>query len=69
MALNKLYQEAEEEKENEVEDDSIKMERDEFISEHKRLIKILRKGDRKELDAEADSQQEELDECLNEDDD
>jgi fructose-specific phosphotransferase system component IIB len=40
----------------------VKMKLDDFIEEHEKLIKILRKGDKKELMAEADSQEKELNE-------
>jgi hypothetical protein len=40
--IKEVYKEVEEENENEVEDDSITMSREEFISEHKNLIKVLR---------------------------
>jgi preprotein translocase subunit Sss1 len=63
MALKDTYKEAQE---NKVKDTSVKMELDDFIEEHKKLVKILRKGDKKELAAEADSQEEELKECLKE---
>jgi hypothetical protein len=62
MALKDTYKEIEKEKENEVDDDVVTMELDDFIEEHEKLIKILRKGDKKELMAEADSQEKELNE-------
>lgn len=66
MKLSKLYKEAEEEKKNKPKDTKIEMEREEFIDEHKKLIKILREGSREELLAEADRQEEELEECIGE---
>lgn len=64
MDIKKIYKEIEKEKENEVEDDSITMSRDEFISEHRNLIKVLRSGDKKALEEEAKKQEEELEEYL-----
>lgn len=55
MALKDLYKEKEK-------DNSVTMDLDDFIEEHEKLIKILRKGDKKELMAEADSQEKELNE-------
>ena len=67
MALKEVYKEAEKEKENMVKEDTeYSMPLDEFIEEHKKLIKILREGSREELLAEAESQEEELEECLKE---
>jgi len=66
MALKDTYKEIEKEKENEVDDKEYSMPLNDFIEEHKKLIKILRKGDKNELMAEADSQEKELNECLKE---
>lgn len=60
MKINKIYSEIKEEKENEIKDDSIKMDRADFIKEHENLIKVLRSGDKKLLEAEAKKQEEEL---------
>lgn len=67
MALKDVYKEVESEKKNKVKGPaSYSMPLDEFIEEHKRLIKILREGSREELLAEAKKQEEELEECLEE---
>jgi hypothetical protein len=63
MALKDTYKEIEK---NKVKDTSVKMELNDFIEEHTKLVKILRKGDKKELMVEADSQEKELEECLKE---
>jgi hypothetical protein len=62
--IKEVYKEVEEENENEVEDDSVTMSREEFISEHKNLIKVLRSGDKKKQEEEAQRQEEELNEEL-----
>ena len=67
MALKDTYKEVEDEKKNKVKEDEVyTMSLDDFISEHKKLIKILRGGVRADLLAEAKSQEEELKECLEE---
>lgn len=67
MALKNLYNEVENEKKNMVKEDQMySMPLDEFIEEHKKLIEILREGSREELLAEAESQEDELEECLKE---
>lgn len=53
MAIKDFYKEKED-------DDTVTMSIADFVKEHKKLIKILRKGSRQELDAEADSQEAEL---------
>jgi len=58
--IKEVYKEVEDEKENEVEDDSISMPKDDFIEEHVNLIKVLRSGDKKLLEAEAKKQAKEL---------
>lgn len=58
--INEIYKEVEDEKENEVDDKVIKMSREDFIKEHKNLIKVLRSGDKKSQEAEAVKQEEEL---------
>jgi hypothetical protein len=60
MAIKDLYNESEKEKGNKIKDSSISMSREDFISEHKNLIKILRSGDRKAQEAEAAKQEKEL---------
>ena len=61
-----MYGEVEKKKKNEVKGAKMapEMTEKEFVTEHKRLVKILKSGSRAELDAEAKLQQEELDECL-----
>lgn len=67
MALKNLYKEVEKNKKNRIKDSEIyTMPVSEFIDEHKSLIKILREGSREELLAEANKQEEELEECLEE---
>lgn len=66
--IKEVYNEVEKEKENEVDDDEVTMSKDDFIKEHKNLIKILRSGDKKALEAEAKKQEEELEEQIGEDD-
>ena len=64
MSIKKIYNQIEEDKQNQVQDDSmeIKMPIDEFVQEHEDLIEILREGSREELLAEADKQEQELEE-------
>jgi len=62
--IKEVYKEVEEESENEVEDTGITMSREDFIKEHKNLIKILRSGDKKALEAEAEKQEKELEEKI-----
>ena len=52
-------------KEEEEDDDEVSMGRNEFIKEHRKLIKILKKGDKHELLMEAVEQEKELNEYLN----
>lgn len=67
MALNDVYKEVESDKKNKVSDpNSYSMPLEEFIDEHKRLIKILKEGSREELLAEAKKQEDELEECMEE---
>ena len=61
--IKEVYSEVEEEKENEV-DDEITMSREDFIDEHLNLIKVLRSGDKKLLEAEASKQEKELKEKI-----
>jgi len=58
--ITEVYKEAETEKENEVKSSTVVMELEDFIKEHKSLIKILRSGDKKALEAEASKQEKEL---------
>jgi hypothetical protein len=58
--LNDVYKKVEEEKKNEIKSSKISMSREEFISEHKNLIKVLRSGDKKAQEAEAARQEAEL---------
>ena len=58
--IKEVYKEVEKEKENKVDDTKISMDMDDFIDEHKNLIKVLRSGDKKLLEAEARKQEEEL---------
>lgn len=58
--IKEVFKEAETEKENEVKSSTVVMELDDFIEEHKNLIKILRSGDKKALEAEASKQEKEL---------
>jgi hypothetical protein len=61
MAIKDLYRDVEKKKENEVEDDDIvTMSTEEFCDEHRNLIKVLRSGDKKMLEAEAKKQEAEL---------
>ena len=60
-------QEIENEKKNEVKSSpKVSMSREEFISEHKNLIKVLRSGDKKAQEAEAAKQEAELAEEMGE---
>ena len=58
--IKEVYKEVEDEKENEVDDDTISMPKDDFIEEHINLIRILRSGDKKAQEAEAKKQEKEL---------
>lgn len=58
--LKEVYKKVEEEKKNEVASSDITMSREDFISEHKNLIKVLRSGDKKAQEAEAVKQEKEL---------
>ncbi len=67
MAIKDLYKEVEAKKKNEVEDDVVTMSAEEFCDEHRHLIKVLRSGDKKMLEAEAKKQEAELAEYEEED--
>lgn len=60
MSIGKIYAEVKKDKENEVRESSISMSREDFISEHTNLIRILRSGDKKVQEAEAIKQEKEL---------
>lgn len=60
MAIKDVYDQVEKDKENKVKDSSISMSREDFISEHTNLIKVLRSGDKKAQEAEAAKQEKEL---------
>jgi len=63
MAIKDLYKEA---VANKVKGPKMapEMTEKEFVTEHKRLVKVLKSGNRAELDKELAIQQEELDEVL-----
>lgn len=63
-----MYKKVEEEKKNEVKSSNISVSREEFISEHKNLIKVLRSGDKKAQEVEASKQEAELNEEIGEED-
>lgn len=65
--IKEVYKEVEDEKENEVEDDVVTMSTEDFCEEHRNLIKVLRSGDKKMLEAEAKKQEAELAEYEDED--
>ena len=58
--LKEIFRKVEDEKKNEVKPSGITMSREDFISEHKNLVKILRSGDKKAQEAEAAKQEKEL---------
>ena len=60
MAIKDVYSQVEKDKANKVKDSSISMSREDFISEHTNLIKVLRSGDKKAQEAEAAKQEKEL---------
>ena len=67
MAIKDVYNEVESEKKNQIkESEMYSMPLSEYIEEHQCLIKTLREGSREELLAEAEEQEEELEECLKE---
>lgn len=68
-SIKQVYKEVEKDKANAVVDKNTitqTMDLQEFIDEHKELIKVLREGSREELLAEAEDQEEELEEVLKE---
>ena len=58
--IKDVYKEVESDKENKVENDTITMSKSDFIEEHRNLIAILRSGNKKIQEAEADRQEAEL---------
>ena len=66
MGLKNIYSKVEEEKKNKVIPKIVTIPIKDFIEEHKCLIKTLREGSREELLAEAEKQEEELEEYLDE---
>ena len=63
MALKNVYKEVEKEKENKIKEKKmIYMSLEDFVKEHKELIRVLKSGQKSELLAEAEAQQAELDE-------
>lgn len=60
--LNDMYKKVAADKKNEVKEDSdkIPMSKKDYLSEHKRLISILRSGDKKAQEAEASRQEKEV---------
>ncbi len=66
MSIKDLYKEVEKNKENEIKNKKYSMSIDDFIKEHKCLIKTLREGSREELLLEAEKQEKELKKCLKE---
>jgi len=65
-SIKEVYKAVEDGKANQVDSKTYSMPLDEFIDEHKDLIKILREGSREELLTEAQEQEDELEECLKE---
>ena len=60
MAIKDVYNQVEKDKKNEVKSSNVSIPMDDFIEEHKRLISILRGGDKKAQMTEADAQEKEL---------
>jgi hypothetical protein len=58
--IKEVYNKMKEDKKNEVIDKMISMTEDDFITEHRNLIKVLRSGDPKTLESEAKKQEREL---------
>jgi len=58
--LNDVYKKVEEEKKNEVKSSVLKMTREEFVNEHRHLVSVLRSGDKKAQEAEANKQEKEM---------
>lgn len=68
--IKDVYKKIEEEEENTPKSKKMfTMPMDKFCEEHKRLIEVLREGSREELLAEAEKQEEELEEYEEENDD
>lgn len=69
MKLSNVYDAVKSEKKNRIKEiEVIQIPKDECIAEHKRLIDVLRNGDKKALEAEAKIQEEELEEYEEEED-
>lgn len=67
MSIKNLYNELENNKKNKIKDSNVvTMDLQEYLDEHKDLVKILREGSREELLAEAEEQEEEMEECMKE---
>lgn len=66
--LKDTYKKIEDTKANTPKSKDVTMPIEEFCKEHKNLIKILREGSREELLAEAEKQEEELEEYEGEED-
>lgn len=65
MSIKQVYNQVEQDKMNAVKGKpSISIDLQEYIDEHKELIKVLREGSREELLAEAEDKEEELEQCL-----
>lgn len=64
--LDKL---AEKEQEKETEEEEYEMPMSEAVAEHKRLVKVLRSGNKKALLKEADIQEKELNKILSNEED
>ena len=64
--INEVFKEVESEKKNKVSNTTVSMELDDFIEEHKDLIRILRTGTKEEREAEAAKQEAELTEEIGE---
>lgn len=65
--LKDIYKKVEEGKGKDVKSKNVTISIEEFCKEHKNLIKILKEGSREELLAEAEKQEEELEEYEEED--
>lgn len=63
MSIKDIYKQVENDKSNKTNGKKeVSIPIDEFCEEHKRLIEVLREGSREELLAEAEKQEEELEE-------
>lgn len=67
MSIKNIYNQVENDKKNQVNDSNVvTMDLQEYLDEHKELVKTLREGSREELLAEAEKQEEEMEECMKE---